>query len=437
MYQIDNASAATSLPAISNPGTPGFFTDGNPATGQAPTIVPAEWLNTVMMELSNAVSASGQTPTKGQLNQLARAIQMQAAPFILDTGSANAYVTPLPVVVTARTEGQIIRFKAKATNTGASTINDGLGVVPLVGGAHQPLQGGEIIANGDAWAQWNSSVGASGSYILLECTGGALQVGNATQGYHAANLGQLTSLLNNKANTATTLAGYGITDSYTTAQANNNFASKLAVQNGSLNYVVDTGTQNAYVCNYTPAVTQLVDGQVLRFRAASTNTGSATLTVNGLGPYTIQGGNLLQGGEIINGSIVEVAFTTLGGGFFYLLPVPGAALQVANGVGSQQAVAMIQVQGGIGSTNSWQRFPSGMIKMNGSVTVAANGTVVVQLPKVLSNGYTSIIVTAMSTTANAGAYPIGGGAAIDNTSFTLKSYYSFSSLLFAWEVVGS
>ncbi|WP_225548124.1 gp53-like domain-containing protein [Chromobacterium violaceum] len=194
MYQIDNASAATSLPAISNPGTPGFFTDGNPATGQAPTVVPAEWLNTVMMELSNAVSASGQTPTKGQLNQLARAIQMQAAPFILDSGSANAYVTSLPVVVTARTEGQVIRFKAKTTNTGASTINDGLGVVPLVGGAHQPLQGGEIVASGDAWAQWNSSVGASGSYILLEGTGGALQVGNATQSSHAINLGQGKSL---------------------------------------------------------------------------------------------------------------------------------------------------------------------------------------------------------------------------------------------------
>ncbi|WP_217870881.1 hypothetical protein, partial [Chromobacterium violaceum] len=60
----------------------------------------------------------------------------------------------------------------------------------LVGGAHQPLQGGEVIANGDAWVQWNSSVGANGSYILLECTGGALQVSNATQSSHAINLGQ-------------------------------------------------------------------------------------------------------------------------------------------------------------------------------------------------------------------------------------------------------
>ncbi|MCD0493896.1 hypothetical protein LQD23_16565 [Chromobacterium violaceum] len=211
MYQIDNSTAATSLPAISNPGTPGFFTDGNPATGQAPTIVPAEWLNTVMMELSNAVSASGQTPTKGVLNQLARAIQMQAAPFIVDSGSANAYVVTLPVVVSARTEGQVIRFKAKTSNTGASTLNDGLGVVPLVGGAHQSLQGGEIIANGDAWVQWNSSVGVNGSYILLECTGGALQVGSAAQSGHAVNLGQVQGLFVGKNSAGN--AGVGTTPS--------------------------------------------------------------------------------------------------------------------------------------------------------------------------------------------------------------------------------
>ena len=194
MFQIDNSTASTQLPTISNPGTPGFFTDGNPATGQAPTIVPAEWLNTVMMELCNAVSASGQTLTKGKLNQLALAIQSQGAPFAIDTGTANTYVVNFTPAFTSRTEGQVIRFKAKTANTGASTLNDGIGAVPLVGGAHSALQGGEIAANGDCWAQWNSSVGGAGSYILLEGTGGALQVGNAAASGHALNFGQANSL---------------------------------------------------------------------------------------------------------------------------------------------------------------------------------------------------------------------------------------------------
>ncbi|MGR2678738.1 tail fiber protein [Chromobacterium haemolyticum] len=212
MFQIDNSTAATQLPTISNPGTPGFFTDGNPATGQAPTIVPAEWLNTVMMELCNAVIASGQTLTKGKLNQLALAIQSQGAPFAIDTGTANTYVVNFTPAFTSRTEGQVIRFKAKTANTGASTLNDGIGSVPLVGGAHSALQGGEIVANGDCWAQWNSSVGSGGSYVLLVCTGGASQVAAATQNCHAVNLGQLNSALSSKAGIATTLAGYGITD---------------------------------------------------------------------------------------------------------------------------------------------------------------------------------------------------------------------------------
>ncbi|MDE1715757.1 phage tail protein [Chromobacterium amazonense] len=229
MYQIDNATAATTLPAISNPGKPGFFTDGNPATGQAPTIVPAEFLNTLMLEQCNVAVAAGLTPTKGALNQMAQAIQIMAAPFVMDTGSANAYVTPLPVVVQQRGEGQVIRFKAKTTNTGASTLNDGLGVVPLVGGAHQPLQGGEIVAGGDAWAQWNSSVGASGSYILLECTGGALQVSAATQSGHAISIGQADGRYAQK---ATTLAGYGITDAATSASPT--FTGRVTVPEGTL-----------------------------------------------------------------------------------------------------------------------------------------------------------------------------------------------------------
>ncbi|OVE45651.1 hypothetical protein, partial [Chromobacterium violaceum] len=103
---------------------------------------------------------------------LLQAIQSGSLSFAMDVGSTNNYVVNLTPAQTIRQEGDVIRFKAKTTNNGASTLNDGIGAVPLVGGAHQPLQGGEVIANGDAWVQWNSSVGANGSYILLECTGG-------------------------------------------------------------------------------------------------------------------------------------------------------------------------------------------------------------------------------------------------------------------------
>jgi len=90
--------------------------------------------------------------------------------FAVSTGSANAYVCAFTPVIAARSEGQLLRFKANFANTGASTINDGLGAVALVGVDHSALQGGEIAANGDCLAQWNTSVGG-GSYILLISTG--------------------------------------------------------------------------------------------------------------------------------------------------------------------------------------------------------------------------------------------------------------------------
>lgn len=121
-------------------------------------------------------------------------VQSGAATFGTDTGTANTYVVAFTPAITARTEGQILSFKANTSNTGACTINDGVAVVPLVGGAHSALQGGEIVAGGDCLVQWNSTVG-SGSYVLIECGGGAEQVGAATKSNHAMRLGQAVGRL--------------------------------------------------------------------------------------------------------------------------------------------------------------------------------------------------------------------------------------------------
>ena len=74
MYQIDNSTAVAAQPPSSAAGSAGFFTDGNPATNLAATIVPAEWLNSVMMELMNAIKGAGITPSKSAFNQLQQAI---------------------------------------------------------------------------------------------------------------------------------------------------------------------------------------------------------------------------------------------------------------------------------------------------------------------------------------------------------------------------
>jgi hypothetical protein len=119
--------------------------------------------------------------------------------FATDTGAANAYVVSMTPALAERREGQVIRFKVANTNNGASTINDGISVVPLVGDAHAALQGGELVAGGEASAQWNSTVG-TGSYVLLLCTGAPVQVANGNKSQHAATLSQITSVVGSSRN---------------------------------------------------------------------------------------------------------------------------------------------------------------------------------------------------------------------------------------------
>jgi len=345
MFQIDNSTAVAAIPAPTPAGSAGYFTDGNPATGVSATILPAEFMNMLMMENLNVLSAGGMAPVKGQYNQLALAINkiVQAAAqrgnttYALDTGVANIYVCAFSPAIVTRFEGQILRFKVKTTNTGASTFNDGLGAVPVVGGAHTPLQGGELFATGNAWVQWNSSIG-SGSYILLFCTGAPEQITPGTQSNHAATLGQIGA--------------------------------------ATISYGLDTGAANAYAVTYSPPVTAVVDGLALRFKAANANTGPSTFNPNGLGtkPLVGTGHVALQGGEIVSTSEVWVQYnSTFGGtGAWVLIESTGGALQIPPATQSQQAINLSQANSTFAALagNSAQAF---------SVAAASTGSQAVNL----------------------------------------------------------
>lgn len=80
------------------------------------------------------------------------------------------------------------------------------------------------------------------------------------------------------------------------------------VQDGLSNWLVAGGTVDAITATYAPAVTALVDGQVLNFRASGANaTTTPTFSPNGLTARTITklGGTALVAGDI-SGNLVEV-----------------------------------------------------------------------------------------------------------------------------------
>ncbi|MEE3504823.1 hypothetical protein QN399_00850 [Pseudomonas sp. 10C3] len=160
----------------------------------------------------NAVD-DGTTATL-EANFLSAAKGVSGNVFALDTGVANAYVCAFVPAVVARSEGQVLRFKVKTTNTGASTFNDGLGAVALVGGAQTALQGSELIANGDAWVQWNTSIGG-GAYILLFCTGAPEQVAPAIQSQQAIQLSQMAAVVGGVRNGKMSISTASATATYT------------------------------------------------------------------------------------------------------------------------------------------------------------------------------------------------------------------------------
>jgi hypothetical protein len=208
MYQIDNSTAATTQPAATSAGTAGFFTDGNPATSTPATIVPAEWLNAVMMELSNVVTAAGLTLSKPTYNQVLAAIKRlgQSTIILADTGAANAYtaVNSPPLVAGTWVDGVVQQVKIAHANTGASTYApDGLTAIPIYGLGLQPLQGGELALNGTAVLMRATIPGANSGNpiaVLMECAGGAQQVAPATQSQHAVQMGQAAGVVGSTRN---------------------------------------------------------------------------------------------------------------------------------------------------------------------------------------------------------------------------------------------
>lgn len=107
MYQIDNDTASTSLPASTSEGTPGYFTDGNPATGLAATVLPAEFMNMVMMEMANLVTSAGLSLSKSDHTQVTQAVTA----LIATLATVNwSHVTDIPNTLVHTNAGEIPVF---------------------------------------------------------------------------------------------------------------------------------------------------------------------------------------------------------------------------------------------------------------------------------------------------------------------------------------
>lgn len=88
-----------------------------------------------------------------------------------------------------------------------------------------------------------------------------------------------------------------------------------------LDYAVATGSSNAYAVDLNPPLPALIPGMPITFRANHTNTGPATLNINGLGAKSIRRINQnLAPNQILNGQIVTVMYD---GTYFQMVSIFG------------------------------------------------------------------------------------------------------------------
>lgn len=130
-------------------------------------------------------------------------------PYSIDTSSTvNLVSATFSVPSAVLADNQQFWVKVANTNTGAATFtpNPAIITVPLaiIGTAHLALQGGELIAGGRALLIYKAD---TTNFVLVECTGGALQTATATKSSQAVNYGQLQALAYQY--NVPTWAGYG------------------------------------------------------------------------------------------------------------------------------------------------------------------------------------------------------------------------------------
>lgn len=103
MHRIDDATAAVALPTPATPGTPGYFTEGNPSLAVPATIVTADWANAIQEEIAYVIEQAGGTLDKADTTQLKAAIDTMistaagaaASQAEMETGTAtDKYSSP-------------------------------------------------------------------------------------------------------------------------------------------------------------------------------------------------------------------------------------------------------------------------------------------------------------------------------------------------------
>lgn len=133
---------------------------------------------------------------------------------------------------------------------------------------------------------------------------------------------------------------------------------------GALDYAISTGSANAYAVTLSPALDAHIAGMPIRFKANFTNTGAATLNINGLGEVALKKNvNIaLAAGDILSGQVYTVIYD-------------GTNYQLSGGL----YVAAPDFLSSLGNSG-YQKLPSGLLLQWGTFTSSSSADVTVTFP---------------------------------------------------------
>ncbi len=231
------------------------FRDEDLATGTPGTVVTADFLNATQEEILAIIETSGLVPNAADRSQLAKAIQSGRLNYVVGGGSANIITGNLTPAPAAYTVGMVIRLKVATPNTGAATLNlNGLGAKNIVAADGSALVAGDL--NGSVSLVYDGTAFVLSTLLAAtETNRGVVQLASAAETTAGTNTSKPASV----ARMAT------------------------MVQGGGWNFTMAGGTPNALTASLTPAPSALIAGMTIVLFVSTSNTGPATLNLNGLG----------------------------------------------------------------------------------------------------------------------------------------------------------
>lgn len=157
MFRIDHTTAVAVMPAPGTPGTPGFFTEGDPVGGIPATVVTQAWANAIQEEIVSVILSAGLSLNKTTNAQLLAAIQGMIAASEPPAASETV-AGVLQIATTAIAQAMLNETMAVTPKRLADALRLRVGHT-FTGSDWTPIAGGLLIL------QWGSTgaISAGGS----------------------------------------------------------------------------------------------------------------------------------------------------------------------------------------------------------------------------------------------------------------------------------